>query len=321
LVVVFAATVPYICHWLAVAKLDYFGDANVVGTVILVCAINLSLFTFVQSSLAYHMLTSSHIYWQSGPRKGLRFMSSYLMMALLMFALLKYLPGEADTIPGALFNHCAFRTMTFIMMCLILALNSVDIGAFGTPFALVLAFIGSQYGADWLYMTFFFAFSLYHQLSLRATQFDVYVFGILGPLCVGIPLMVFWIDMTAEALCYFMLPVHMWAATMTFPAAFVWFHFSGFLSQSFHTLFSDSLFLSVLHNAYGPTAMPLRLFVPLQIFAFAMVAFLSSATCGALNLVSTSDFVISASIIILGLTLFVARWTQDIFSPDNEDVI
>jgi len=239
-------------------------------------------------------------------------------MAIGFLAFLQYLPGEGNTNQGAMLNSSTYRTFVLGSACFILALHRVDLSSIGATITVFLSFIGIEFGSHVLFMIFFYSLSKYHQLFLRDTRFDVHVFGYLVPTGVVFPFLWFWTDMNEQALCRFMLPLHIWLAVITFPAVMVWFHFSGFLEKSFHVHFSDSCVLGLLHNAYGPTAMPLLYFVPLQIVAFAAVSFVASATCGALELFSRADFMLLTVPIVLGLMLFVARAAQDAIAPDNE---
>jgi len=218
-------------------------------------------------------------------------------------------------------NHYVYRCTILFVICAMLALNKVEFGSFGIPLVILLVYAGIKFGDDVFFILFLLCVSKFHQLSLRDTGYDVYFFGILAPLGVVSVTVLIWAEMTESSMCRFNLPLNVWFVTMTFPAVMVWFHVSGFLSVSFHQLFQDSFILSILHNQFGPTAIPLKYFVPLQIIIFAMNAILLSATCGALDMTERSDFIMTACYTAVGSMLFVVRYVQDNFYSEHERIV
>jgi len=318
-VALFSIGVLYGVHVTTNLNFTYALDPSFVEVVILIFAINISLLVFIQLSLAYHTLVIPSYYWGPEGMKGLRFGVSYIFIALAFLAFLQYFPGQADTSQGQLLKHGLYRSLLLAVTFVTLAVHKVDLGSSGVAFALVMTFVGSEFGSHVLYMLVFFALSLHHQLACKDTKYDVYLFGFLMPLGASLPFITFLTDMSQEALCRFMLPLHVWLSAITFPAVYLWFDVAGWLPQGFSGVFSDSNLLSLLHNKFGPTAIPLRIFVPVQIVGFTGITLLASATCGTLKLFDDGDVLFLAVPVIVALVfLFLCRCVQDAMDVSKE---
>jgi len=197
------------------------------------------------------------------------------------------------------------------ILCSVIAAGRVHLGATGTAAAILVSFLMALLGLRFAFMFLFLGACIYHHLFCLDAGVAHFVFALLVP-TISLVFMVAWTDMNEVGLCKAMLPIHIWLAGLTFPATWIWFWTAGWINTSFNILYKDSFLLSVLHNQFGPTAIPFKILIPIQVATAVLVTFLAAGTCGALEQFDTNDAVFMGCALAIGnLVLFVIPYGID----------